>query len=88
MVLFGKGHTMTMLENTISMIRILPEADLAEVQNLAKKLIQKREMNCPFALKSREDIYKELEASHAQVASGEYRDADVFIAKPASPPLH
>lgn len=70
---------MNTLENTISMIRVLPEADLAEVQNFAKKLIQKREMNCPFALKSREDIYKELEASHKQVAAGEYQDADVFI---------
>ncbi len=26
-------------------------------------------------------LYKELEASHEQVASGEYRDADVFIAE-------
>lgn len=42
-VLFGKEHKTTTLENTISMIRVLPEADLAEVQNFAKKLIQKRE---------------------------------------------
>lgn len=71
---------MTTLDNTISMIRILPEADLAEVQKFAKKLLQKREANCPFALKSREDIYKDLEISHRQIASGEYQDADEFLA--------
>ncbi|WP_300771663.1 hypothetical protein [uncultured Acetatifactor sp.] len=70
---------MTTLENTISLIRILPEADLDEIQNFAKKLIQKREANCPFALKSREDIYKDLEIAHQQIASGEYQDADEFI---------
>lgn len=71
---------MTTLENTISMIKILPEADLAEVQNFAKKLIQKREANCPFPLKSREEIYKDLEIAHRQIASGEYQDAKEFIA--------
>ncbi len=70
---------MTTLENTISMIKILPEADLAEIQNFAKKLIQKREANCPLALKSREDIYKDLETAHQQIASGEYQDAGEFI---------
>ena len=70
---------MTTLENTISLIRILPEADLDEIQNFAKKLIQKREANCPFALKSCEDIYKDLEIAHQQIASGEYQDADEFI---------
>lgn len=79
-MVLGKGHVMTTLENTISMIRILPEADLAEIQNFAKKLIQKREANCPFALKSREDIHKDLEIAHQQIASGEYQDANEFIA--------
>lgn len=78
-MVLGKGHTMATLENTISLIRILPEADLDEIQNFAKKLIQKREANCPFALKSREDIYKDLETAHQQIASGEYQDADEFI---------
>lgn len=71
---------MTTLENTISMIRILPEADLAEIQNFAKKLIQRREANCPFALKSREDIYQDLETAHRQIASGECQDVNKFIA--------
>lgn len=70
---------MTTLENTISLIRILPEADLDEIQNFARKLIQKREANCPFALKNCEDIYQDLEIAHRQIASGEYEDADEFV---------
>lgn len=69
---------MTTLETTISMITLLPEADLTEIQNFAKKLLQRREANCPFALKSRNDIYKELETAHKQVAAGEYQEAGEF----------
>lgn len=72
---------MTALENTISIIKVLPEADLAEIQNFAKKLIARREVNCPFALKSREDIYRDLETAHQQVAAGEYQDAGEFLAE-------
>jgi len=66
---------MTMLESTISMIKILPEADLVEIQNVAKKLLQKHNTICPFALKSKEDIYKDLEISRQQIAKGDYQDA-------------
>ncbi len=70
---------MTMLENTISMIKVLPEADLAEIQDFAKKLLQRRNADCPFALKSREDIYRDLETSRQQIANGDYQDAGEFI---------
>ncbi len=79
--IFGKEYVMTTLESTISMIRVLPESDLAEVQNFARKLIQKREAKCPFALKSREDIYRDLEIAHKQITSGECQDAGEFIAE-------
>lgn len=72
---------MTTLENTISMIKLLPEADLTEIQNVAKKLLQRRNVECPFALKSREDLYKDLEVSRAQIADGEYQAANEFIAE-------
>jgi len=65
---------MTMLENTISMIKVMPEADLAEVQNFARKLLQRRDAGCPFPLKSREDIYKDLEVSRQQAAEGQCQD--------------
>lgn len=70
---------MSALENTISMIKILPEADLVEIQNFVRKLIQRQEADCPFAPKSREDIYKDLEIAHQQIADGEYQDANEFI---------
>lgn len=71
---------MTTLENTISMIKVMQEADLAEVQNFARKLLQRREAGCPFPLKSREDIYKDLEVSRQQIRDGEYQEAGAFIA--------
>ncbi len=71
---------MTMLESTISMIKVLPEADLAEIQNVAKKLLQKHG-DCPFVLKSKEDIYRDLEISEQQIAHGEYQRAEDFLAE-------
>ena len=70
---------MTMLESTISMIKVLPEADLAEIQNFAQSLLQRHNADCPFALKSKEDIYKDLEISRQQIARGDYQDAGKFI---------
>ena len=70
---------MTTLESTISMIKVLPEGDLTEVQDLVKKLLKRRNLDCPFALKSREDIYKDIEISERQIENGDYQDADEFI---------
>lgn len=71
---------MAMLKSTISMIKVLPEADLAEIQNVAKKLLQKRG-DCPFALKSEEDIYRDLEVSRYQTADDDYQKAEDFLAE-------
>ena len=70
-----------LFRSTISMIKVMPEADLAEVQNFARKLLQRRDAGCPFPLKSREDIYKDLEVSHQQIQNGEYQEAGEFIAE-------
>lgn len=72
---------MTMLESTISMIKVMPESDLAEIQNFARKLRQRRDAGCPFPLKGREDIYKDLEISRQQIRNGEYQEAGEFIAE-------
>lgn len=72
---------MTMLESTISMIKVMPEADLAKIQNFAKKLLQQHNVSCPFPLKSREDIFKDLEISRQQIQDGEYQEAGEFIAE-------
>lgn len=79
MMVLGKGHAMTTLENAISLIRILPETDLDEIQNFRRKTYTEAGSELPFCPKSREDIYKDLEAAHQQIASGEYQDADRFI---------
>lgn len=63
------------------MIKVMPEADLAEIQNFARKLLQRRDAGCPFPLKNREDIYKDLEVSRQQIQNGEYQDAGKFIAE-------
>lgn len=62
------------------MIKVLPEADLAEVQNFARKLLQRRSTDCSFVLKSKEEIYADLEVSRQQAAGGDYQDAKEFIA--------
>ena len=46
-----------------------------ETQNI----VNKRSMGCPFTLKSREDIYRDLETSWKQIADGDYQDAKEFI---------
>lgn len=69
---------MTMLESTISMIKVLPEADLVEIQSIAKRLLQKRNADCPFVLKGKEDIYRDLEISRNQIAEGDCQDAKEF----------
>ncbi len=37
--------------------------------------------DCPFALKSKEDIYRDLETSRQQIAEGDYQDTGEFIAE-------
>lgn len=61
---------MNTLENTVSMMKALPETDLVKIQDFTKKLFQRQQNNCPFPLKSREDIYKDLEISRKQAAEG------------------
>lgn len=72
---------MTMLENTISMIKVLPEADLAKVQNFTRKLLPQCDTGCPFPLKSKEDIYKDLKFSRQQAAEGNCQDMGQALAE-------
>ena len=51
---------MSTLESTISMLEVLPEADLKEVQQFTKRLFMLRSDKYPFPPKSREEIYKDL----------------------------
>lgn len=72
---------MNTLENTVSMMKALPETDLVKIQDFTKKLFQRQQNNCPFPLKSREDIYKDLEISRKQATAGEYQKAGEFLSE-------
>lgn len=77
---------MSTLEKTISMMEILPEADLLKIQDLIYKLFQQRE--CEMTddavgkiLKplSREDFLCDVEVAEKEIDNGEYRGAqEVF----------
>jgi hypothetical protein len=70
---------MSTLENTISILEVLPETDLIKIQDLAKKLFQQRRSECPFPLKSREDFYRDLEISRKQAAEGKCTEMEQAI---------
>lgn len=79
---------MSTLQNTIFMMKTLPEADLIKIQNFAKKLSQHHELETVdesvgkfLPPKSREDIYKDLENSRQQAAEGKYQEAGKFLAE-------
>ncbi len=83
---------MSTLENTVSMMKTLPEADLLKIQKLTLEPFQGRRgsqmtdeeadeaVGRYLKPKSREDIYRELEISRQQAAEGKYREAGVFLA--------
>ena len=65
---------MDVLENAISMMKVLPEADLIKIQEFISKLFRQRVAECPFPAKSREEIYKDLEISRQQAAEGQCQE--------------
>lgn len=74
---------MSTLQNTISMMKTLPEADLLKIQDFTKKLSKRHELESAdeavgrfLPPKSREDIYRDLEKSRKQAEAGEYRNAE------------
>ena len=72
---------MTTLENTISMMEVLPETDLVKIQDFTRKLFRKRGAACPFQPKSREEIYRDLEISRQQVIEGKCQEMGKALAE-------
>lgn len=79
---------MSTLQNTISMMETLPEADLIKIQDFTKKLSKRHELESAdeavgrfLPPKSREDIYRDLEISRQQAAEGKYQEAGEFLAE-------
>ncbi len=67
---------MNTLENTISMMELLPEDDLIEIQNLTKKLFNLRNADNPFQPLSKHEIMRDLQISREQTKNGQYKDMD------------
>lgn len=74
---------MNTIENTVSMMKTLPETDLLEIQSFTRKLFQRRESKkADEAVRkflkpmSREDIMKNIEIAEQEIADGKYRSAD------------
>lgn len=65
---------MNTLENTISMMKVLPENDLLEIQRFTTKLFKLRSAQSPFPQKCKEEIYKDLETSRKQSAEGKCQE--------------
>lgn len=65
---------MSTLENTISMMEMLPEDDLIEIQNFTKKLFNLRNVNSPFRPLSEQEIIRDLQISREQTIKGQCKD--------------
>ena len=72
---------MSTLENTISILEVLPESDLIKIQDFAKKLFRQRSDEYPFPLKSRKEIYNDLEISRQQAAEGNCQEMGSALAE-------
>lgn len=74
---------MSTLQNTITMMKTLPEADLIKIQDFTKQLFRRHELEASdeavakfLGPKSAEDIYKDLERSRKQAEAGECSSAE------------
>ncbi len=79
---------MSTIENTVAMMKTLPEVDLVKIQDFTKKLFQRRECEAAdeavggfLKPKSAEDIYRELEISRQQAAEGKCQEMGEALAE-------
>ena len=66
---------MSTLEATISMIEVLPEADLIKIQDFIKTIFEQHSSESPFPLLDEGDILKDMETSERQFVEGKYKGA-------------
>lgn len=74
---------MSILENTVSMMRVLPEADLIEIQSFTKKLFQRHGDGIAddavgkfLKPMSREDFLRDAAIAEQEIADGKYSSAE------------
>ena len=64
---------MSTLESTISMLRVLPEAEVQVVFDITRTMLEKQPS--PFVPVNRENLLRDIDLSTEQFARGEAREA-------------
>lgn len=72
---------MSTLENTISMLEVLPEADLIKIQDFTLNLFRQRGEECLFPLLGEKDFIQIAKTSEQQIANGECKKAGEFLSE-------
>lgn len=74
---------MNTLQNTIAVVKTLPETDLIKIQDFTKKFSKHHELEATdeavsrfLSPKSCEDIYRDLEKSRKQIEAGKSSSAE------------
>ena len=68
---------MSTLESTISMLRVMPEADVRIIFEMTKKLFD--DIASPFAPVSKKQILQDVDVSSQQIVQGDIKDASEAI---------
>lgn len=72
-----RGRKMSTLESTISMLRVMPEADVRIIFEMTKKLFD--DIASPFAPVSKKQILQDVDVSSQQIVQGDIKDASEAI---------
>lgn len=72
---------MNTLEHTISMMEVLPEADLLQIHQLTKKLFRLRNTKTSLNPLNEKDILNDLEISRNQIANKKCEDMGQALEK-------
>ena len=68
---------MSTLETTISMLRVLPEAEVQIIFDITRAMLDRH--TSPFSTVSRESVIRDIDLSTEQFALGEAREAREVI---------
>ena len=72
-----EADAVSTLESTISMLRVLPEAEVKIVFDITRALLEKRPS--PFEPVSKERMLGDIDLSTEQLARGEAREAKAVV---------
>lgn len=76
-MIWKEANVMSTLESTISMLRVLPEAEVQIVFDITRAMLEKQPS--PFEPVNRDNLLKDIDLSTEQFARGEARNAREVI---------